>query len=357
MRFCFLTQLPFSRFPSYKRAAGMGEGLSRLGHEVFIAVFDCDENRRRMAFEAPHCRPVWFSAENALHEVIEKIRIIRKLCPDYVYVPTYGLRNLLGFRWTLPRRTKLVLEINELNSVFANHRWFWKGAERLGLAECDVQVCASRQLETYIRRKCERIALKRRIIYSPYAFPPYLNRARHLRSCSQTLVFMAALFKEYGVYDVMTAVHNLILDGFDLKLVIVGSGPELEPARICARRWGMENHIQLLGFVPEENIDNVLSLADAYVAPMRDTLQDRYRCPSKLFYYLAYGKPIITCRIGNPYDVLSENGFYYTPENIDHLKDAIMRALQARDFKYPDGFVSRHSWESRAKEFISDLQS
>ena len=333
----------------------MGEGLACLGHEVFIAVLDCDENRRRMAYESPHCNPLWFSKGNAVHEVLAKIRVLHSLKPDYVYAPTYGLRNLLGLRWTIPRKTKLVLEINELNSAFARHRWFWRAAERIGLVECDVQVCASRMLETHARQKCEKIQLHRRIIYSPYAYPFYLKGIEHKNLSAPTIVFMAALYREYGVYDVLTATHELIEEGLDLSLQIVGSGPELESARSCVKKWGMENCINLLGFIPEEEINFVFSNADVFVAPMRDTLQDKYRCPSKLFYYLAYGKPIVTCKIGNPYDILSDNGFYYEAENIKSMKDAIKRALTARDFMYPDGFIAKHSWLNRAQQFLSEL--
>ena len=355
MRFLFLTQLPFSRYPSYKRAAGMGEALACLGHEVFIAVLDCDENRRRVLFEAPHCNPVWFSKGNAIHEVFAKIRMLRRLQPDYVYIPTYGLRNLLGLRWMLSRKTKFIFELNELNSVFAQHRWFWRAAERIGLRECDIQVCASRMLEAYVKQKCEENRLCRKIIYSPYAYPPYLMRTEHKNARTMMIVFMAALYKEYGIHDVLTATHELIDEGLDLSLLIVGGGPELESSLACVDQWGVENRIKLLGFVPEEEINAVFSNADVFVAPMRDTLQDKYRCPSKMFYYIAYGKPIVTCKIGNPYDILSDKGFYYEPENVSSMKDAIKRALSARSFTYPDGFVSKHSWMARAQQFLSEL--
>ena len=335
----------------------MGEGLACLGHEVFIAVLDCSENRRRMEFEAPHCNPVWFSKGNAIHEVFAKIRMLRRLQPDYVYIPTYGLRNLLGLRRMLSRKTKFILELNELNSVFAQHRLFWRAAERVGIGECDVQVCASRMLEAYVRQACEKRRLYRKIIYSPYAYPFYLKstECKSVKAKARTIVFMAALYKEYGIHDVLTATHELIEEGLDLSLLIVGSGPELVSSRACVEQWGVEDRIKLLGFVPEEKINAVFSDADVFVAPMRDTLQDRYRCPSKIFYYLAYGKPIVTCKIGNPYDVLSDKGFYYESGNIRSMKDAIKRALSAHDFTYPDGFVSNHSWMSRAQQFLSEL--
>ena len=58
MKILFLTLSKFSQFPTYKRAVGMGEALAVLGHSVSIAVLDCDENRARMAKEAPHCEVV-----------------------------------------------------------------------------------------------------------------------------------------------------------------------------------------------------------------------------------------------------------------------------------------------------------
>lgn len=341
----FLTLSSFSQFPTYKRAVGTGEALALLGHRVLIAALDCEENRTRMAKEAPHCEVIWFSQCGVLREVWMKFRAIWRIRPDVVYSTSYSPHNLSFLGRLLPHKTCKVLEFCELYSQYSDKSHFvWKLKERIACWENDRILCASKLLEDHFR------PFARKVLYSPYAYPGYLMPVK--TEHPKTVVFMAALWRGYGAYDVPEACIKLFSKYPDLQVEIMGRGPEKDNLRKLMAERGVSDRVHVRGYVADEELNDYFSLADVFVAPLHGTIQDKARCPSKIFYYIPYNKPIVTCALGDPLETLGENGFYYKPDDIDDMSRAIDRALAASDsFSYPKGFIESHSWMVRAKQF------
>lgn len=344
MTILFLTLSKFSQFPIYKRAVGTGEALAQMGHRVLIAAMDCEENRVRMAKEAPHCEAVWFKG-GILREAWAKFKAIWCIRPDVVYSTSYSPHNLAFVGLLLPRKTCKVLEFCELYSQYSDKSHFaWKIKERIACWENDRILCASKLLEEYFR------PFAHRVIYSPYAYPDYLvpKKIPH----PLTVVFMAALWKGYGAYDVPEACIRLFGKYPELQVEVLGGGPEKDNLKAHMAERGLADRVHVRGYVAEDELNDYFSRADVFVAPIHDTFQDRARCPSKLYYYLPYNKPIVTGRFGDPYETLGDYGFYYRNYDVSEMSQAIDRALQARaTFSYPDGFIERHSWAARARQF------
>ena len=83
---------------------------------------------------------------------------------------------------------------------------------------------------------------------------------------------------------------------------------------------------------------------------MNDTVQDWARCPSKLYMYLPYQKPIVTCKIGEPYEVLKNEGDYYTPSDPGSMAQTMEKLIESRKTKINIDPIE-HSWETRTKQF------
>ena len=150
MKFLFFSLSEFSKFPSYKRVVGTGEALAGMGHDVHIAVFDCQENRDRMSVEAPKCKPYWIQSRNPIVEAWTKLRATYSLKPDVVYSPSFSIRNLAYCGFVLPRRTKRVIEFCELYSVYLYNKpsRYWRFNEWFACRENTHILCASKYLES-----------------------------------------------------------------------------------------------------------------------------------------------------------------------------------------------------------------
>lgn len=349
MTILFLTISAFSRFPTYKRATGVGSGLSALGQEVYIAVEDCEENRRRFPVEAPGCHPLWVRKSNPLMEAWQKMRMLWRLRPDILYTMSYSIRNLQWMSFLFPRRTKYIFEVCEL---YSSYQFLWKIKERLMMLEADGMVCASRYLEESFKRRLGSMRLKRPILYLPYAFPHYLKNPK--MPTRDAVVHMAYMSRGYGCFAVMEAFERIRAAHPGVVLEMLGTGPDFEEMKQWVAARKLENVIHLRGFVAEDELNDYFSRALAFTVPMRNTETEWARCPSKLFYYLPYNKPIITCKIGNPYDVLGNYGYYYEPGNVEDMAQVMERAIyDSASFEYPKEFLSDHGWDARAREFLA----
>ena len=357
MKFFFTTRSPFIQYAPCKRASGLGEALAQLGHSVMIAALDCVENRTRLTMEAPNCQHVFFPATNAIEEVRFKLKKIKSFLPDFLYAPTYEPRNFMGTTFLLPNQTKYLREVNELDSAFAEHKTIVRLAEIYSVYESDYIVCASINLLNHYKELSGKMRLKRKFIYSPYAYPDYLHSAIQSARNNKTISFLVSLTKEYGIYDFLEVAKDLVTENPMINVRIIGQGPEEQNTRNLVDSWNLSSNITFTGYIQESSLDEELSQADVFISPLRNTLQDFYRCPSKIYYYLAYQKPVVTCKFGEPQYALSDYGFYYEPGNIKSMNTAIKKALEFKGSPYPPNFIKSHSWKSRAEQIIKDLSS
>lgn len=352
MTYLFMTLGAFSSFPSAKRATGIGEALAMRGHRVFIVAMDCHENRDRLLRESPHCHAVFFQKTNAVAEGIRKVVLTRRIRPDYVYSLSYSLRNMAFMRPFLPWGVKSIIEFNELYSNFSNHHLSWVIREFFAIVENGYVLCASKYLEGYFRNKAKFWHLSRRFLYLPFAYPTYLRGTVDKADGRHHVVFMAHMGRGYGVFDVLKAFEWVSRLKPKSHLDLIGGGPDLEEVRHWVATHGLYSRISVYGYVREEELDGLFSCAAAFVAPLHDSVQDWARCPSKVFYYIPYNKPIVTCRIGDPFENLKQYAIYYSADDVDDMARAIITALERSvEFAYPCGFIETHSWNARAKEF------
>jgi glycosyltransferase involved in cell wall biosynthesis len=106
-------------------------------------------------------------------------------------------------------------------------------------------------------------------------------------------------------------------------LVVVGSGPELDPLRSLSERLSLGARVRFLGRVEEERKWQILAASDAYVS---STLHEGFG----LVYLeaMAAGLPVITPDHGGQVDFLrdGESGYLVPAGNDERLAAAIARA-------------------------------
>lgn len=351
MTFLFTTINAFSRYCVYKRSVGTGEGLAARGHQVYIIAFDCKENRLRLQKEAPHCQPVFYHG-GVLREIITKIVRIWRIRPDVFFDPSaYTIRNLGFLRWLLPRRMKTIVEFSELYSEFTKQHRCWRILENAACRENGYLLCASRYLRDEIENRCRKLGIRRKLIYSPYAYPSYLCATPRKADMYKRIVYMGKISYGYGFKELLQAFARVAATRSDVLLEVSGIGSEFEKAKVWAQEQGLGERIVFYGYVAEEQLNARLGSADVFVLPLHDTVQDKARCPSKIFYYLPYSKPIVTCALGNPFDVLGEYGFYYRPGDIADMVRVLLAALEtSQTFSYPQSILEENTWDARARQ-------
>ena len=118
----------------------------------------------------------------------------------------------------------------------------------------------------------------------------------------------------------------------------------------------LENQVEFPGYVPETEISSYFAVASVFLCPLRDTVQDWARCPSKLFLFLPYKKPIVSCRIGEAAELLGESGFYYIPNDVISMTRVLNLAMDANP-KAQIPNPREHDWEARVATFQAWLNA
>lgn len=361
MKIAFVTFGNFDGHATLKRATGMASPLIEAGHEVTLLLEDCSVNREKAAMECPEAHVVWHSrGSNAWSERSEKQRSLNQLKPDLVWICGVGPRNWVSRPskdcFLLADHSELFSQVGE--SVL--RRKFYSLLEWGYCFSFDGHVCASRYLERYYKKRLGRLKKSTRVHYSPYAFhpsviAPYSTGVAKLHerwSGRKALVYMGSFWENYGFWDMLDVFKELSREREDFVAILAGRGPEKDRGIEWVKENGLEDVIRIEGYVAEEELSAYFTAAHAFISPLRDTVQDWARCPSKLFMYLPFGKPVITCRIGEAKELFGEKGVYYTAGDRKSLKAAIVQVLEnSESFELPD--YNAHTYAARTKSFLA----
>ncbi|MCH8540764.1 MAG: glycosyltransferase family 4 protein [Opitutales bacterium] len=359
MKICFINSLSYSQNPSLKRATGMAPALADLGYSVSIVLEGSEENKKKIQEDCPDIEAIFYPPGLSRNsERNWKNHILQKISPDLVYICTVNRRNWV--KQPSPK-AKIIAEHNELQSVIKN-----KGLRRYldllfewgHLLSFDAHLLASRYLQKVYDKRLRCLGLKSPTLYQPFAFGEnnekiqveLLTSLKGKYPADKTFLYMGSFWENYGFWDMLKAFQKLAKSAKDFQFLLSGKGPEKERGMQWVEENGLQEQIRFLGYLPDAELATYFAFADAFLCPLRDTAQDKARCPSKLFMYIPFQKPIITCKIGEAWELLREKGTYYSPGNSDDLYE---RLLEFVNNPLPTLGIDlgKHTWKARALEF------
>ena len=359
MRIVFITTGDIKDIATSKRALGMANPLSELGWKVHVIMEDTLENKSRVALECDSNIILhYFPKSNSLTEILIKSRIVKELNPDFIYLCAFVFRNL-AFVGNIAK----LVEHSELPSgMLANKRLKLLKTlilEYYSIIYADGLLSASRYLETVFTKRQKRIfKQKQPHLYFPYAFQPEIYKPLH-NSINESkkryegkfiIVYLGSMAENYGLFTMLEAMVFLKSEKKNVLLLLVGKGSHYEAGKKYIKDNNLDDVVEMPGYVDEEIVPEYFEYADAFISPLNDTVQDWARCPSKLYMYLPYKKPIITCKIGEPYEVLGDGGFYYLSGDSKNLAKTCIETMD-NDKTATAVDPELHTWKTRSIEF------
>lgn len=360
MHVCFITTGDIKSIATAKRALGLANHLSNLGWKVSIIMNDSEENHHRAELECDSRTDIYFlNYHSAFDELRKKNLVIQKIKPDVLYICAFVFRNIVAIRY---KCIKLV-EHSELQSGIRNvtilFRFRAKIQETLSIFYADGILNASKYLQIHFQKLAKRLGKEKlSMLYFPYAYNKNIcsiSRNNNLISKEKEdkfFVYLGSLAENYGVFTMIKAFELIHEQHPSFHLLLLGKGPDYNKVLKYVTDKDIKSFVHTLGFVKEECISTYFTSADAFISPMNDTFQDWARCPSKLYMYLPYNRPIITCKIGEPYEVLKEHGIYFEPGSEESLAKAI-HGMVEKDNWTLNVDPLKYEWKTRAKELYN----
>jgi len=261
---------PFVKGGVEKRVWELARRLTARGHEVHIfgmKYWDGDEtivregviihgvcpvknlyaNGRRAVWEA-----LYFTMHLIPHLAKERFDIID--CQQFPYLPCIPVRFI-----SLGRKIPLVITWHEVwgdywKEYLGSKGWFGKAIERYIASFGSKVISVSSTTSTRFRKEFGR---------QPDIIIPNGIDTANLKSVSPSpvksdLIFVGRLIKEKNASLLVQALSILISDHPDIRLIILGDGPEQGMIRSQVRDISLERNVTIIGF--KENHDDVVAL-------------------------------------------------------------------------------------------------
>lgn len=121
--------------------------------------------------------------------------------------------------------------------------------------------------------------------------------SRRLREMGKTiLVYVGSLNPQDGVDYLLRALKILVYDlkRDDFHCVVIGSGDSLEDLRALATRLNLNGHLELTGYISDQELQETLAAADICMDPDPSSPLNDVSTWIKIMEYMAHGKPIVS---------------------------------------------------------------
>jgi len=181
-------------------------------------------------------------------------------------------------------------------------------------------------------------------------------RARLGIGSKPLIVTAIRLVKRKGPGNLVAAFSKVLKSKPEVKLAIAGKGPEYANLRAMIKKLGVENSVFMLGFLPHEQVLELMAAADVFVLPSMIEA-----CPFALLEAMAAGAPAICTRAGGIQEIIEDgvNGLMVPLASDDALANAILRILNDRKLAKrlrTNGSTTvreKFSWERTAKQTLA----
>mgnify|MGYP001565952670 CR=1 FL=1 len=167
------------------------------------------------------------------------------------------------------------------------------------------------------------------------------------------ILYAGHLFSSKGVDTLLEAAPFLSKEG--VIYFVGGTDEDIKSFKVKSEKLKVKNVI-IAGRKGHEEIPLWLRAADLLVIPntAREDAAKYESSPSKLFEYMASGRPIVASDVPAIRDVFDESmGYFFEPDNVASLVAAIKQVLADRRGAEEKGKraraeVRQYSWEARA---------
>lgn len=291
---------------------------------------------------------------------------------DWVYERRAALQSLgwifrrYGIPWILETNSPLFYESKaERKNVVLSKLEKW--LEVKAYQECDILVCITEALKQIIVSEAnippeKVIVLPNGVdtsVFNPECHPPKRIFDNF------TIGFVGNLYAWQGLEDLLSAMHDLLQDGLNLSLVIVGDGQMRGELESKAQELGISNNVKFVGQVPWNEVPSYIAGFDVgYSGHVKLQIGKMYHSPLKIYEYMAMGKPVLASAFEDAQRVLQEGntGFLFQAGDMQDLKSALVKAYHSQAILPKMGCQAReeillnHSWIARVQTLIKKVE-
>ncbi len=271
-----------------------------------------------------------------------------------------------GVPWVLETHAPLFYEAKTERKTTVLHG-LARRLEVQAYRDCDALVCVTEALKSLVIEASGISADK--VIVVPNGvdterFNP--KRAKPKRPFPHlTVGFVGRLYSWHGLDLLLSAIHELKLEGIPVGLVVVGDGLMRPEWEALAQTLELGSQVAFVGQVPWSEVPDYIAGFDVgYTGQIKMQVGKMYHSPLKLYEYMAMAKPVVASAFEDARRTLEEGktGFLYAPGDKEDLKRALTQAHHQRQQLAAMGdrarqiAIDHHSWVARMDKMMNELE-
>ncbi len=173
------------------------------------------------------------------------------------------------------------------------------------------------------------------------------------------VVYIGSLSKPRKI-DFLISVFRLVIDEYQqARLYLIGGESDADVTRMkqYAREAGLQDVVEVTGFLPLAEAWRYVSMADVCVSPLAPNPTFAPASPTKLVEYMAFGKPVVANDHPEQREVLkASGGGLCVPYEKEVFADAVLELLRDSNKAADMGMRGRHYIEKhRCYRVIADM--
>jgi glycosyltransferase involved in cell wall biosynthesis len=144
--------------------------------------------------------------------------------------------------------------------------------------------------------------------------------------------FLGTIFKHSGLDILISCAKQILSHNSNVEFLIFGDGPQKSSLIEETQNRGLDQNFKFFGQVDYFDLPVFLGATDICVAPFLETSDTN--SATKIFDYLACGKPVIASNIENKENIFAESKavYFVKPGDPYMLADAIVHLLKDNNF-------------------------
>lgn len=307
--------------------------------------------------------------------VIKKLKSCFRNIQIGVIYQRHSVFNASGVILASKFNVPLILEVNN-SEVWAKKNWsrlfFEKLAtkiENFALQNADVIGVVSEVTKNQIKDFCEN---ESKIVINPNGVDPENfspdvdgNQIKKELKLENYFVvgFIGTFSRWHGVETLFDAAVKVIEQNDKIKFLLIGDGNLKSNLELKTHQLGLDEKIIFTGIIPHDRAPEYLAACDVLVSPhlgFEDGTKF-FGSPTKLFEYMAMGKPIIASDLEQIGEIIQNeiNGLKFSPGNVDQLVKCIFQLFEDPDLrarlgkKAREDVIQNYTWKQNAYRVLS----
>ena len=169
--------------------------------------------------------------------------------------------------------------------------------------------------------------------------------------------YVGVIGQQEGIENLLDAIKYLVTDKkiTDVKFIVVGSGPYWNEIVKIAQAMNVEKYIRFTGYIPDEELYEVLNTADVCINPEFSNPFTDKSTMVKIMEYMTFGKPVVQFETTEGKISAGDASIYVKNNSPKEFADALIDLIQDEEKRQRMGKIGRKKIEEQLGWHIQKL--